>query len=259
MTAGVRAVGRFPDAPLAVEQIRQALWENGLTIALFAVGFLLCLYGVAAGIRRLWQAYAVWSNESIAAAEVHLADGVVELEGTAETLERTVESPYTDTTCLAYEYEKKRKEHDHGGDDHDSTWNTVDSGRDGAPFLLADDSGTVAVDPGGAELALGSDDIEGGTRTRKIENRLEPGDPIHVYGQRRSAAEQREDALDQQRYYVGDGDAVSTFRITDGSETWAVAGLLGQGLFLIVVCSLLAGICGLFVLDFLGFEHLVFG
>lgn len=238
--------------PLAVDQVREALWEDGMTIALFAAVFLFGLYGVAAGFRRLWRAYVVWSNEVIPAGDLYLADDVVELEGTARRLEETVEAKYTGEECLVCDYEKKRKQHDRDGDT-ESTWTTVESGREEVPFVVDDDSGTAAVDPEGAALALGTDDIEGGTRTKKLESRIESGDPIHVYGQRRAVTERRGDALDDRRYYVGDGDAVSTYRITDGSEGWAVVHLLGTGLLIIVVCGILAVICGLFVLDLLGF------
>jgi hypothetical protein len=233
--------------PLVVEQIQEALWEDGMTITLVALVFLFCLYGFVKGLGLFWEGYKVKSRDVTPANEVYLADGVVEVEGTAEILDETVESPYTNTDCLVYEY-KKERDTDRG----DSGMTTVASGSEGVPFLLADGSGEVAVDPTGAEFMLGTDDIEGGTREKKHENRIEPGDPIHISGQKREAAEKREDALDQERCYVGDGDRVSQYRITDGSETWAVVGLVGKGVFVTLVTGAVAVISGLFLLDLLG-------
>lgn len=233
--------------PLVVEQIKQALWEDGMTITLVALVFLLFLRGFVKGLGLFWEAYKVKSRDVTPANEVYLADGVVEVEGTAEVLDETVESPYTTTDCLVYEYKKERDI------DDDSGMTTVDSGREGVPFLLADGSGEVAIDPTGAEFMLGTDDIEGGVHEKKHENRIEPGDSIHVSGQKRAAAEQRDDVLDQERCYVGDGNRISQYRITDGSETWAVVGLVAKGVFATLATGAVTVISGLFLLDLFGF------
>jgi hypothetical protein len=239
--------------PLVVDQIQESLREDGMTIALVALVFLFCLYTFLKGLGLFWEAYKIKSRDVTPANEVYLADGVVEVEGTAEVLDETVQSPYTNTDCLVYEYKKERDDGHTGDDTHDSGMTTVDSGSEGVPFLLADDSGDVAVDPTGAEYMLGTDDVEGGTREKKHENRIEPGDSIHVVGQKRAAAERREDGLDQQRCYVGDGDRISQYRITDGSETWAVVGLLAKGVFVTLFTGGVAVISGLFLLDLFGF------
>lgn len=233
--------------PLVVEQMREAFLEDGMTITLVALVFLFFLYGFVKSPVLFWEAYKVKSRDVTPANEVYLTDGVVEVEGTAELLEETVESPYTNTDCLVCEYEKERDI------DDDSGMTTVDSGCKSVPFLLTDGSGEVAVDPSGARFMLGTDDIEGGTRESKKENRIEPGDPIHIVGQKRAAAERREDGLDQQRCYVGDGDRLSQYRITDGSETWAVVGLVAKGVFITLSTGAFAVISGLFLLELFGF------
>jgi len=239
--------------PLVVDQIQEALSEDGMTIALVALVFLFCLYTFVKGFGLFREAYKIKSRDVTPANEVYLADGVVEVEGTAEVLDETVQSPYTNTDCLVYEYKKERDDGHTGDDTHDSGMTTVDSGSEEVPFLIADGTGDVAVDPTGAEFMLGTDDVEGGTREKKHENRIEPGNPIHVTGQKREAAEQRDDGLDQQRCYVGDGDRVSQYRITDGSETWAVVGLVAKGVFVTLVTGAVAVISGLFLLDLFGF------
>ena len=182
--------------PLVVDQIQEALSEDGMTIALVALVFLFCLYTFVKGFGLFREAYKIKSRDATPANEVYLADGVVEVEGTAEVLDETVQSPYTNTDCLVYEYKKERDDGHTGDDTHDSGMTTVDSGSEEVPFLIADGTGDVAVDPTGAEFTIGTDDVEGGTREKKHENRIEPGNPIHVTGQKREAAEQRDDGLD---------------------------------------------------------------
>jgi len=126
----------------------------------------------------------------------------VELSGTAEVHETTSAPPFTNTGCLAHEWQVKR--HDAGSD---SGWTRLDSGNERNPFQLDDGTGTALVDPDGATLELtdtktieidadetpppGIDEYLERTeqvngdiarKHRYIERRLEPGDDVHVFG-----------------------------------------------------------------------------
>lgn len=243
----------------AFDQIRAQLPADGTTIALVALGLLLCLVGVAVGLREYRNAYAIWSNEPISTDEVGLVDGVVEVEGTAAALDSTLRSPYTDTESLVYSYERERRETSHDDDGPQHTWRTVSSGQDTVPFLVRDDAGAVAVDPDGADLEMGTDHRARRGEIRETERRLEPGDDVHVYGQKHTVAERRDDALAGRRHYVGDGEAVPTFQLTEGGELTAVGRTALKATLLTVASS----VAGLYVfdllLDLLGFGPVVFG
>jgi hypothetical protein len=201
-------------------------------LAFSALFGLVGLGAVGYGMLQLSRAYRIWSNDPIPAAEVHTETGVVELEGTATELEGTTTSKYTTTDCLAYSYEKKKRRHDPDPDDTDD-WHTVDSGGDRVPFLVTDETGTVAVDPAGADLSINQDRISSSYNTRTYESRLDCGEQVHVYGHKHEAVEEGEQ-LGDHRIYVGD-EAETMFRISDTSETRAILRLVGSGLVLGVV------------------------
>lgn len=132
------------------------------------------------------------------------SDSEVELTGTARAHETTSHAPFTDTECLASEW-KLREYRGSGG--KGSNWSTLDSGETRQTFRLEDETGAVLVDPGGATLELTTeqtvevdpdespppaiseylDETEGVSRehARKrkyVEQRLTPGEDIHVFG-----------------------------------------------------------------------------
>lgn len=215
------------------------------------------------GAMALVMAGRIWSNEPIPAGDLHLEDGVAEVQGTAEPVvieesatdepvEVTVPGRYSGVDCLAYTWEKKRKRRNVGNDDETDSWSTVAEGEEAVPFYVADGTGRVAVDPEEATLSL-EPELErkrrtGSYRVRKYEGRLEPGDTVHVYGHKRQATEADErigeghvyahdgledgnvhldDPLDDERAYVGAGDG--TFKISDTTELRTVARSTARG------------------------------
>jgi hypothetical protein len=137
-------------------------------------------------------ASAVWigASDPLPADEVYLADGAVEIEGTAEPVvleegvEVTVPSPTTGTDCLAYTWEKQEERRSTGRRGR-TTWTMAGENEESVPFFVADDTGRVAVDPAEATLSL-KPELERKTHdTREYEGRLEPGDDVHVYGYKR--------------------------------------------------------------------------
>lgn len=143
-------------------------------------------------------------------------DGPVSVTGTAVRYEETVASPFTGTDCLAVAYAvEERRTTDDG-----TSWVRIDSGRAAVPFLLEDESGSVLVEPTRVRFALDAgerirvdggerppdrvrefvertDDVDSEERTwnvgplelavgddrRYVERRLDPGEPVTVFGE----------------------------------------------------------------------------
>lgn len=191
------------------------------------------------GILNIYKGYRIWSNEPIPVNEVHLSDGVVEVEGEVETVDgNTFEAKYSGEEAVVHDWKKERKKR---SSRRGSSWSTQGSGEDGVPFRVSDGTGSVTIDPEEASLSLSMSTVSRSGRTRRREGRLEPGDEVHVYGQKKSLVERRDDIGDA-NFYVGNGDAVSDFRITDGTEFSAVARLIAVGALYAVFGVVFAGV-----------------
>lgn len=182
---------------------------------LFLLGGLLALgYGTVVGAKL----YRIGRDDPIPTYRLRHG-GTCEVEGVATVHEETVSAPFTGTDCLVCrwtveEYQQSGK-HSH--------WKTVDSGVWSRPFVLADDTGRVLVEPDGAEFSLDEDDtvrvdggdapphrvqqfidandrvddedgeldlgvvtVSTGNDRRYVEERLDPGDSAYVFGHARS-------------------------------------------------------------------------
>ena len=76
---------------------------------------------------------------------------------------QTLRSPFTDTECLAYEYEVQEERNTQ----HGQSWERIASGREAVPFRLRDETGSVLVEPPGADIRLDREariTVEGGER-----------------------------------------------------------------------------------------------
>lgn len=228
------------------------------------------LYRAATELRR---GYLLWRNEPVAVMDAANVDGAVELEAQAASGGRTLQAPFTGTACLACEYEVQEWQNTNNG----GHWNTLAEGSDAVPFLAEDDTGSVAVDPEEAEFSLevdaeiesgsgetppepvqrflegiGVDREEGGTRSfgpisvntgdkrRYVERRLDPGDPVHVYGQSRYGREVG-GVSGTVNAVVGAGRATPLFRISEGDERAAVRGQLLAGATYLLFGAVVAG------------------
>lgn len=182
----------------------------GLLAAVGLVALVPALYGV----RELRLANRVLRSRPNSVLDT-TKGGPVELRGTAEPVDNVLRGPLSGAACLAYEYEVKEKRQSKNG----HSWEAIDSGENAVPFRLDDGSGSVLVEPPGADFRLhGGDelDVDGGTappesiqafidrtdavdcqnraidlrlfelRTgtdrRFVERRLEIGEDVHVLG-----------------------------------------------------------------------------
>ena len=208
------------------------------------VGVYLVLWGIN-GVRRTIE---VWSSDPVPIGEAHLADGTVEVEGTAEALSDTLRSPYENAECLAYSYSKKRKERERNEDgEYETEWRTIDSGSESVPFSVVDDTGSIPVNPAAATLGLDTAYSSRNGDIKKTESRIEPGDGVHVIGQKRSAVEAAA-GLGDAKAYIGDGDEAPTFRVTTGGELETVARMFGRSLGSVAAGAVLIAVFGYVVL-----------
>jgi hypothetical protein len=198
-----------------------------------------------AGVRLLKTGLGIAASDVIDASEVHHAEGTVEVEGRAEPAAETLTAPASDTECLGYVHEVAVKTGDPNeqalidntelgldDEDHGGGWSVAERERELAPFYVSDGAGRVLVGDD-ADLYLGEQerypDEDEEDRAHR-ERRLEPGDEVHVYGQRKDVVEAREDFPDE-RVYVGSGDDVD-MKVTVGDEREVVLKRVALGGFL---------------------------
>lgn len=206
------------------------------TLIPVVMGSLMAFLGAYAcyrGVGLLREGGGMAATDPVDAAAVAQERGVVDVSGTARPLDGTVTAPYSGVESLSYA--AARQKLDAGtGPEEPNTWDTVDLQEDQVPFVVEDDTGMVAVDPAGATLSRDGDVIQSGNNRRKKEWRLDPGETVHVYGQRRDTADVDADSpLAGESAYVGDGSEV-TFRITDSERGSATRSVLIKGAGLVV-------------------------
>lgn len=229
-----------------------------LTIVMGAM-FLAGTFFVYGSIKQIKTPIAVALNRPIGAGEVADADGVVEIQGTAQPLDTlggewddsdgsggdTVEGDGEESEnsgpILYVEREVEITERKGHNDSAKNRTRTIDRTRELNPFLVVDDTGEVAVDPRGADLSLREKRVTRGGRRQRYRKQIRPGDSVHVYGHKHTASDP-EDAPGDDSHYVGKG---SIFVISDGSQLRTVfrgvrksIGMLVLGTFLLVISAL---------------------
>lgn len=153
-------------------------------IGLVALIEAISILALAYGLRELRLAWLVLRSRPVDVLET-TRGGPVELRGTARPARGVVESPFTETACLAYEYAVEEERNTENG----RTWETIDSGEGYVPFRLEDDSGSVLIEPPGASLRLSRErriDVEGGAR---------PPEPIRRFVEREDDVDSEESTL----------------------------------------------------------------
>lgn len=190
-----------------------------LVIGLFGVAIPVGPWVSLKGVRLFQQGYAMATNEPVGAGSAHHETGVVEVSGTAASLGETIRGKYSDKPALAQKYHRAVKEEDTDDDGTTSTsWRTTSRGSDAVPFRVEDETGAVAVDPAGSSLSISESNVYSTRSDEKTyEGLIEPGDPVYVYGQLQEAADPA-DAPGKRRTYIGDGEDVSEFVVSDVGE-----------------------------------------
>ncbi len=142
--------------------------------ALLVVGAVVGLGLVGFGTRELVLAYRILSREPDPVLDAP-AGGPIELEGTVVPAAETLRSPFSETECVAYEYEvleqRTRTRSTGKTTTTQSYWETIASGAESVPFRLADDTGNVLVNSLGADLRLSTEKairVDGGTEPPEL-------------------------------------------------------------------------------------------
>jgi hypothetical protein len=112
------------------------------------------LFLLAAGVREAIRAVRLRRTAPTPIVALDDASGRVVVTGIARRADRTVTAPFTGRDCLAYSWRVDAVTVERGPDGVRHRRDVVDRGRGAVPFLVDDRTGTVPVDPGGAELRL---------------------------------------------------------------------------------------------------------
>ena len=173
--------------------------------------------------RQFRTGYAMLANKAVGAEDAHEESGAVEVKGTAIPLGETISGKYSDDPAIAQKWHKERVEEERDSDGNTTTsTRTVGRGSDAVPFLLEDETGAVAVDPSGASLSISETHIHRSpTDVEHYEGLIEPGDSVYVYGQLRKADDPA-DAPGEERTYIGTGDQVTEFVVSDSGQLGTV-------------------------------------
>ncbi|PSQ60130.1 MAG: hypothetical protein BRD23_02865 [Halobacteriales archaeon SW_9_67_25] len=196
-------------------------------LLLWGLGGLLLLVGLG----YLQTYYTVSRSEPADLRTVNEASSAIEIAGTVQPHAETVRSPFTDTECLCCEWRVVRGEpgvtEEQRQDDRQlrrgtesdtivhirrRTASIVASGEDVNPFVVETDTGSVLVEPEGAQRELSESawlrfdpgestpeeiadflrsqtELEPDDEQVRVysEHRIDPGDAVHVYGPVREA------------------------------------------------------------------------
>lgn len=199
-----------------------------VAIVFLAVGLGL-LYVTVTNIRR---AVRIIRSDPIPAGEVESASGAVELQGTVEELDGTINGKYSNAPAVATTWREERKKTTRDKDGNQKTnWETVETGDRATSFSVADETGAAAVDPSEASLSLNMSQMGRGGRRRQHEGKLQPGDTVHVLGEKETADDPA-DAPGDESTYVGAGDG--ELLISDTTEGRTALRYAGKSLSYLV-------------------------
>ena len=253
-----------------------------LTTALGVVVAIVGLVVMVLGGRELRFAWHIYRGDPLAVADVVNNLGPVEVEGTARPDEGTVRSPFSESECLICEWEVEEKRHSSTQHGSNTYWETLDSGLQGGPFRLTDDTASCRVEPAGSirhledqsvtvpggveppepirEFIASNPDVDFqdgavdlkiaelnlGNDQRYVERRLDVGEDCYVYGAAHYDADAGSAAGDVNVRI--DGDGAKRFVIADSREREVLRRELYSGLATTGLGVALLGISLLFAL-----------
>ncbi|MFC3959100.1 E3 ubiquitin ligase family protein [Halovivax cerinus] len=234
--------GSFADLPLDGPR-------GWLVVAVLVVSVPVGPWLLRRSVRQIGHGYAMLANRAVGAGEAHQESGVVEVSGTAVSLGETSTGTYSNEPTLVQTWHRVREEEQTDSDGNTTTSRRrLGGGSDALPFLVEDETGSVAVDPSGATLSLSESHYHRSPRdVDHYEGHIAPGDSVYVYGQLREADDPAH-APGEQRTYIGAGDEVGEFVVSDGGQLGTVfdyflwgtlLAILGLGLTVLVPLLLL--------------------
>jgi hypothetical protein len=163
------------------------------------------------GGTHLYRAFRLRQNSPADIQTVRTgSDGIVEVAGTAAELDGTVTGKYSEQECLAYAWEHEERDAGSTGDNRESNYHMEDMGTEGEPFHVRDETGTVAVDPTGANIYAEEDEWKNRERIHR-ERRIEAGDRLHVYGHKQDVVERQEGLGTESTYIRSSTHGMSKF------------------------------------------------
>lgn len=226
----------FAVGPFATQE---DLFLFGIMILMLAAGG----YLLYAGIKQLRVTATMVLNRPVGAGEVADEKGIVEVQGMAEPIE-PLGIPEDEiggkATALAYTWREVEITERKG--DNKSSKNrtrTIDRERHAEPFKVVDESGETVVDPNGATLSLNERRITRGGRTQEYQAEIQPGDSVHIFGQKRTASNP-EQTSGEVTHFIGNGEQVPEFIISDSSQLRSIVRGAFKTIGMVVVGSLLA-------------------
>lgn len=183
-------------------------------IALLAIAALAWIVCLGFGIRELQLANHVLRSRPNSVVEAP-GGGPVELRGTAEPVGRALRSPFAETACVAYEYEVEEERNTKNG----RTWATIHSGERYVPFRLNDGSGSVLIEPPGADFRFTTE------RRLEVDGGDAPPEPIRRFIAETEAVDDQERSVDLRLFELRTGkDRRFVERRLDVGETAHVLG-----------------------------------
>ena len=248
---------------------------TNLFLLLFALpGVAILAYGLREGL----VGYRLRATDPTPVGDLANVSGAVEVTGTARSHDGTLEAPLTGTPCLAYRWAVTERRRDSDGD---TTWTTIASGHSSVPFRVDDGTASVLVDPARADLRLaeareirvgsgerppeavrafverepdvdaeyrefsvGPFDLSSGNARQYTESRLDPGEPVYVYGETTYApGESREVGQVNARIEGG-----RPFVVADGTESEVTRRVLFRALGFVAFGLLWLGFLVVFLL-----------
>jgi hypothetical protein len=136
-----------------------------------------------------------------------LAVGAAEVKGTAAPVNEPLASPLTRQAACMYQLRVKEQQPD---DDGGSSWETVFYTSEGVPFLLDDGTGSVRVEPDGADLQIEREttiEVDEGDRPPEA---VRDWSAEHGVGGRHLTSTSRHDRRLQERV-LADGESAYVF------------------------------------------------
>ena len=147
---------------------------DGDLLMLLVIGFAGGLYLVYEGFKLRRQRRLMEDTPTSTIQSVSI--GPVEVKGDAVADTAPFPSPVTGTECLAAKYKVE------SWDSDDNEWDEIDSGVEGDPFYVEDDTGRILVNPADATLDIS----DANTEQTKVRPSGDPPEPIEQFVERNS-------------------------------------------------------------------------